>query len=385
MPTMLQTPPLSLYIHIPWCVRKCPYCDFNSHEAGDTFAEQEYVTALRDDLDADLDLFPQRELHTIFFGGGTPSLFSASGIADILTHVANHFRFHPQIEITLEANPGTADAQNFRGYREAGVNRLSLGIQSFADHHLAVLGRIHDSSQAHQAIETAIAAGFDNINLDLMHGLPNQSEAEAVADVTRALEYEPAHLSWYELTIEPNTVFYSKPPVLPDEPVLVAQQQQGQAALAAAGYGRYEVSAFSRSADVQSKHNLNYWRFGDYIGIGAGAHGKVTRADDNSLLRTRKHKQPLHYMENHASRRVACNAVDDNDRVMEFMLNALRLREGFDIPLFESRTGVAFSTVEKRVEYLQSLSLLERQRQRITATVQGYQHLNRVLEEFLPQ
>ena len=383
---MLTVPPLSLYVHIPWCVRKCPYCDFNSHErrgpnksrGGDT-DERDYVAALCADMDADLQLFEQRRLHSIFFGGGTPSLFSPRSIGAVIDHAAKLFTWDASTEITLEANPGSADAENFRGYRTAGVNRLSLGAQSFNDRHLTALGRVHDGREARQAIETAIAADFSNINVDLMHGLPDQSAADAAADLSIALEYEPAHLSWYELTIEPNTVFHRRPPPRPDEAVLQRQQEEGGALLAAAGYQRYEVSAYCRPGR-ESRHNLNYWRFGDYMGIGAGAHGKATSAREGRLLRTRKRKQPEGYLASQGAER---REVEAGQRSGEFMLNALRLREGFTVPLFESRTGLPFSAAAERVEYLQSLALLERRQQRIAATERGYRHLNRLLEEFL--
>ena len=386
---LLQMPPLSLYVHIPWCVRKCPYCDFNSHEGKASAMEADYVAALREDLDADLLLFSQRRLHSIFFGGGTPSLFSPGAIAAILAQATKHFLWDvdakdtAKTEVTLEANPGSADAVNFRGYREAGVNRLSIGVQSFSARHLKTLGRIHDAQEARQAIEAARAAGFDNINIDLMHGLPQQTATDALADLRMALEYEPAHLSWYELTIEPNTVFHSKPPPLPDEATLQQQQEEGQALLAAAGYQHYEVSAFCRPGR-QSQHNLNYWQFGDYIGIGAGAHGKATAAAIGQVLRTRKHRQPTGYMSGQAPRRAECSEVEAAQRITEFMLNALRLRQGFTTSLFESRTGLPFTQVAKQVEYLQSRSLLQQQGERIATSELGYRHLNRVLQEFLP-
>ena len=411
---LLQTPPLGLYVHIPWCARKCPYCDFNSHESGMTSEpaqrqrEKDYIAALRADLDADLQLFPQRQLHSIFFGGGTPSLFSPDAIAAILSHAAEHFTWDGDTEVTLEANPGSADIANFRAYRQSGINRLSIGVQSFAETHLKTLGRIHNGQEARQAITAARSAGFDNLNIDLMHGLPGQSAADALSDLRLALEYEPAHLSWYELTIEPNTVFYRQPPRLPDEATLQQQQEEGQALLAAAGYEHYEVSAFCRPGR-QSQHNLNYWQFGDYIGLGAGAHGKATAAAAGQVLRTRKHRQPAGYMQHyksvisnetsgvvaHKAEHAAaptslpaeCSEVDAASRITEFMLNALRLREGFTVSLFESRTGLSFSEIANKVEYLQSRKLLEWQgqgKQRLAATPQGYRHLNRALEDFLP-
>ncbi len=307
---MLAQPPLSLYIHIPWCVKKCPYCDFNSHEFGAHEAcvpEERYIAALCADFDADYTLAcggdtveKRRPIYSIFIGGGTPSLFSARAFDTLLQHIAStqHAGWleSPELEITLEANPGTLEAGRFAEFRAAGINRLSLGVQSFADAQLTRLGRIHDGAQARRAIDSARAAGFDNFNLDLMHGLPEQSLKDALADLESALSFEPPHLSWYQLTIEPNTVFYSKPPPLPSESILTSVQDAGHALLSARGLEQYEVSAYARSSSLQSRHNFNYWQFGDYLGIGAGAHGKISLADGSQPLRTRKHRQPDHYL-----------------------------------------------------------------------------------------
>lgn len=379
---MLELPPLSLYVHVPWCVRKCPYCDFNSHEHDGDLPEAEYIEALCADFDANLPALAGRELESIFIGGGTPSLFSAGAFEQLLQYINRHVNFSPSIEITLEANPGTAEAARFRDYRSLGINRLSLGIQSFADTQLKRLGRIHDSAQARRAIDLARAAGFDNFNLDLMHGLPEQSVTEAMADLDTALAFAPPHLSWYQLTIEPNTVFYSRPPPLPAEPVLESLQVEGLARLADAGLVRYEVSAYSL-AGRQSTHNLNYWRFGDYIGIGAGAHGKLTQPEADEILRTRAHRQPRHYLAATASRQAERKAVTGDERPLEFLLNALRLVEGFSEAQFAARTGLPFSRIAKQVECLTKTGLLSHTDGRVTTTDKGYSLLNSVLEEFL--
>lgn len=378
----MELPPLSLYVHIPWCVRKCPYCDFNSHETKSTLPEAEYLAALCADFESELAAIAGREIESIFIGGGTPSLFSATTYAELLAFVQRHTPLARTCEITLEANPGTAEAAKFRAYRDIGINRLSLGIQSFDDRQLRTLGRIHDAAQAKAAIAMARTSGFDNFNLDLMHGLPDQTPDDAANDLRQALEFQPAHLSWYQLTIEPNTVFHSRPPVLPPEPGLLAIQEQGQQLLAGHGYEQYEVSAYAR-AQQASRHNLNYWRFGDYIGIGAGAHGKLSDAASGTIVRTRKLKQPMHYLANSLDRTAERKAVAQEDLSLEFLLNALRLRQGFTTAQFESRTGLPFSTIGNRVEYLVSQSLLEREADWIRPTPRGYEMLNSLLEEFL--
>ncbi|MCV6606305.1 MAG: radical SAM family heme chaperone HemW, partial [Porticoccaceae bacterium] len=293
---MLTLPPLSLYIHIPWCVRKCPYCDFNSHTAGGELPEADYVAALLADLKNDLSYVQGRRIHSIFFGGGTPSLFSPRAIQQILDGVAREIGFDSNIEITLEANPGTFEQQKFADFRAAGVNRLSIGIQSFDDLHLQQLGRIHSAREAHSVASMARAAGFDNFNLDLMHGLPGQSLDDALNDLRRAIAIEPNHLSWYQLTIEPNTAFYRQPPKLPEDSVLEAVFDHGQQLLADSGFEQYEVSAYARDGQASS-HNLNYWQFGDYLGIGAGAHGKVTLAQKQQVIRSRKTRAPKDYLQ----------------------------------------------------------------------------------------
>ena len=340
--SLLQTPPLSLYVHIPWCVRKCPYCDFNSHEARDAVDESAYVTAMMADLDQDIGVFEPRDIQSIFFGGGTPSLFTAESVHAIIEGIDQRMTVAADAEITLEANPGTFEQQKFADFKAAGVNRLSIGIQSFDDIKLKRLGRIHDRSEAIKAIETAYAAGFDNINLDLMFGLPEQSLQEAIEDIELACEFEPAHISHYQLTIEPNTYFHKHTPTLPEPDDIWDMQQACHDALGQQQYRQYEVSAFARS-ERHSRHNINYWRFGDYIGIGAGAHGKTTNIATNSISRRWKQRQPAAYIER-AMRGDACTGssqLEPPQILFEFLMNALRLREGFNYELFEQRTGIS--------------------------------------------
>ena len=280
---MLELPPLSLYIHIPWCIKKCPYCDFNSHELQTSLPEAEYVEALCQDFDRDFEFCGDRPIHSIFIGGGTPSLFQAKSFDSLLQHIQSKTALSDKLEITLEANPGTAEARKFSDYFSAGINRLSLGIQSFDNKQLQNLGRIHSSDESRKAIQFARAAGFDNYNLDLMHGLPGQTLESAMSDLQSAIDFEPRHISWYQLTIEPNTVFYTRPPILPTEPVLNEVEEAGIVLLKQNSFQRYEVSAYSQS-NSQSQHNLNYWEFGDYLGIGAGAHGKITMPDSNAII-----------------------------------------------------------------------------------------------------
>ncbi len=381
---MLELPPLSLYIHVPWCVRKCPYCDFNSHEASGAIPEAQYVKALCEDFDQDLEFIQGRPIQTVFIGGGTPSLFSANAYRQLFEHIQQRAQFAVACEITLEANPGTAEAEKFAAYRATGINRLSLGIQSFDDDQLNTLGRIHSAAEARAAIAMARAAGYDNFNLDLMYGLPQQTPAQALFDLEQALTFGPAHLSWYQLTIEPNTVFYHQPPVIPAEEPIIEMQDLGRELLDQHALLRYEVSAYALP-QRNSLHNLNYWQFGDYLGIGAGAHGKITRAsaDGTSVWRIRKHKQPRHYLANSLSRRAEQVQLPSAALPLEFLLNALRLRTGFSTELFERRTGISFSTIGKRVEYLVNQGLLVWQEAHIAPTDKGYELLNSVLEEFV--
>ncbi|MBT8130010.1 MAG: radical SAM family heme chaperone HemW [Gammaproteobacteria bacterium] len=381
--TLLQKPPLSLYIHIPWCVRKCPYCDFNSHEAGENIDESAYVEALLADLEQELELAGQQELHSLFFGGGTPSLFSAEAVNNIIEGIADRTAISAHAEITLEANPGTFEQQRFADYRSAGINRLSIGIQSFNDDQLNRLGRIHDGSEAVQAIETAHTAGFDNINLDLMFGLPGQNVKHAIADVQSACRFQPAHVSHYQLTIEPNTYFHKHHPTLPDTDATWEMQQRCHDTLNQHGYIQYEVSAFS-NADKHSRHNMNYWTFGDYIGIGAGAHGKLTGINDHSIRRRWKQRQPSRYVKQ-ATRGKACSGSSElkqEDILFEFLMNALRLRKGFSFELFEQRTGINRQHLLDVCKHIDE-DLLVVSDTGITTSQRGFDFLNTLLESIL--
>ena len=374
-------PPLSLYIHIPWCVRKCPYCDFNSHEARGGFSEDSYVAALVRDLELALPLIWGRKVYTVFFGGGTPSLLSGEGVAEILRNVRMLLPLDLGAEITLEANPGTVEAARFAAYRDAGVNRLSLGIQSFNDTHLQALGRIHSADEARRAIEIA-QRHFDNINLDLMYALPKQSLDQALQDVQTALTFAPQHLSCYHLTLEPNTLFHRNPPSLPDDDASSDMQQRIEELLAAHGYQHYETSAFAQPKR-QSRHNLNYWQFGDYLGIGAGAHSKLSFHD--KVIRQARHRQPQAYMEQVAKGTPlqSEHEVGRDELAFEFMMNALRLNQGFDSVLFQERTSLPLLGIRRELEEAERRGLLFRDHQRIAPTKLGQRFLNDLLEIFL--
>ncbi len=377
-------PPLSLYIHIPWCVRKCPYCDFNSHQARESLDAEGYIDALLADLSHDLKLAADRPLQTIFIGGGTPSLFSPASIGRLLAGVKARIAWAGQIEITLEANPGTLEAANFAGYRDAGVNRLSIGVQSFNPDCLHALGRIHGPDEAVRALKLAKQAGFDHINLDLMFGLPGQSLEIAKQDVLTALELDPGHISYYQLTLEPNTPFQHAPPDLPHEEAIWRMQEQGQRRLQHAGYRQYEISAFARKGQ-RCRHNLNYWSFGDYLGIGAGAHAKLTQAS-GSIQRTSKWRHPEDYLKKTADGCAiqGARSLTEADRILEFMMNLLRLRDGFDMTLFTERTGLPPSSLDPALATALSKSLLETRTDRISATPLGRRFLNDLLGLFVP-
>jgi len=375
-------PPLALYVHIPWCVRKCPYCDFNSHERGGELPEAEYIEALIADLEGLLPSVWGRRVCSVFIGGGTPSLFSVGAIEGLLSAVRARVVLEPDAEVTLEANPGTAEAGRFRGYREAGVNRLSIGVQSFDDTMLQRLGRIHSASEAQRAIEMARAV-FANVNLDLMYGLPGQTPAEAETDLVEALRWDTPHLSAYQLTIEPNTAFFSKPPQLPEHDVCADMQRVAEELLAAAGFEHYETSAFARPGR-RCRHNLNYWQFGDYLGIGAGAHGKISFAD--RITRHARIKQPREYM---AATLLGKSAVEDRtldakDLPFEFMLNALRLIDGFATELYTARTGLPIQDVDGAFADAEARGLIERSATYIRPTERGRRFLNALVELFLP-
>lgn len=378
---MLSLPPLSLYVHIPWCLKKCPYCDFNSHQAATTIPEQDYVDTLINDLKADLPWVQGRKLESIFFGGGTPSLFSGTAIGTILNTAEQLIGFDSAIEITLEANPGTVEQNKFADFHSAGVNRLSIGVQSFNDQQLQRLGRIHDGTEALKAIDTARAVGFNNFNIDLMHGLPAQTMAQAQADIELAVQSGAQHISWYQLTIEPNTEFYSRPPSLPSDERLADIQQVGNQTLQQAGFHQYEVSAFAVDGQ-RSKHNMNYWQFGDYLGIGAGAHGKVTLPERNQVLRTNKTRQPNDYLSRNDSLVAQQQTIDNDQMAIEFMMNGLRLRDGIPMAYFPKRTGLPMTTVQTQVEELQRDGLMTIDEHRYRATELGYQFLNTLLQKF---
>ena len=380
-PRFKTLPPLSLYIHIPWCVRKCPYCDFNSHEARGALPERQYVDALIADLDYALPQVWGRRVYTIFFGGGTPSIFGAESIDAILSAVRARVPLAAEAEITLEANPGTFEAGKFAQYRAAGVNRLSIGIQSFNPRHLKTLGRIHDGREARAAIEIA-RTHFDNFNLDLMYALPGETLDELRADLATALSYEPPHLSVYHLTIEPNTYFHRYPPKLPEDDEAAAMQDAIEGRLAAEGYEHYETSAYAR-AGRRARHNLNYWTFGDYLGIGAGAHSKITFAD--RIVREARYRQLKEYMERAAIGAPAqtSSEVASGEIGFEFMMNALRLNGGFPSALFEERAGLPLTVVLAQLDEAERRGLITRDHTRIAPTDLGRRFLNDLLQLFL--
>ena len=384
--SLIALPPLSLYIHIPWCVRKCPYCDFNSHTAPATLPQKEYVGALLRDLDRDLALAQGRTLQSIFFGGGTPSLFATDTIARILDGVAARLAFAPTIEVTLETNPGTVEHAPFDGYLRAGVNRISFGVQSFDDAALKRIGRIHDAGEAERAIKLAQDAGIGNINLDLMYALPQQTLAAALYDVEKALLLQTPHLSHYQLTLEPNTAFAANPPPLPDEDSAWDMQETCQARLAQAGMGQYEVSAYARPGH-ECAHNLNYWHFGDYLGIGAGAHAKLTDAATGAIRRRWKVRAPRGYLEHAGTPR----GIGGDDPIpaerlpFEFMLNALRLNDGFPLLDFATRTGLARNVIQPQLDNAVRRGWLELADDHVRATELGQRFLNDVIASFLPE
>jgi putative oxygen-independent coproporphyrinogen III oxidase len=377
-------PPLSLYVHLPWCLRKCPYCDFNSHEwrSGGGIPEQRYLDALIADLDAALPLIWGRAVHTIFIGGGTPSLFSPQSIDRLLGDIRARLKLTPDCEITLEANPGTFERDRFRGYRAAGVTRLSVGVQSFNDAHLKALGRVHDRAQAIAAVEEA-ASAFDTFNLDLMYALPGQSIADLEADLTQAMALAPPHLSVYHLTLEPNTYFAKYPPALPPEDEAYAMLDRITERTAQLGMQRYEISAYAKEGH-RCAHNLNYWQFGDYLGIGAGAHGKLSFA--HRIVRQVRFRDPRLYMDN----ALAGNAVAQSEEVaiadlpFEFMLNALRLKDGFTLAQFGERTGLAVTAIQRGMEEAEKKGLMARDLWHAWPTEKGFDFLSDLQEIFLP-
>jgi putative oxygen-independent coproporphyrinogen III oxidase len=372
--------PLTLYIHIPWCIQKCPYCDFNSHKLIGNLPEQDYIATLIKDLEQDLPLVWGRRLSAIFIGGGTPSLFSPNVLEQLLQQIHARLPFS-NIEITLEANPGTVEQQRFEQFYQIGINRLSLGIQSFQDDKLKQLGRIHNGAEAQKAIQAAKLAGFTNFNLDLMHGLPNQNLADALFDLTTAISFSPTHLSWYQLTLEPHTQFYNQPPVLPNEDDIWNIQEQGQQYLADQNYLQYEVSAYSKPG-FQCDHNRNYWEFGDYLGIGAGAHSKITDFTQQTITRFWKVKHPKQYLTTQsfiAEKKV----VSEQELPFEFMLNALRLNEKIPIKLFERRTGLKLMAIHQSLQQAKQNNLLDWDDTTIYTTELGKRYLNDLISIFI--
>lgn len=381
-PQLKALPPLALYIHVPWCVRKCPYCDFNSHEVRGGIPEERYIEALIRDLELALPEIWGRRVHSVFFGGGTPSLLSPEAVDAILSAVRARVPLDVYAEITLEANPGTVEAAKFAGFRAAGVNRLSLGIQSFDDRMLRAIGRVHDGAQARRALELALAA-FEHVNLDLMYGLPGQTLEACRRDVETAVASGVPHVSAYHLTIEPNTYFHRYPPVVPDEDAAAAMEEAVEEILAARGYVHYETSAFARPGR-ECRHNLNYWRFGDYLGIGAGAHSKVSFLD--RIVRSRRYKQPKTYMARveQGAPVEAAQEVPVEELPFEFMMNALRLNQGFELALFEERTGLPLAAVIPTLDLAETKGLVVRDHRRVAPTLLGRRFLNDLLALFLP-
>lgn len=383
MLNLSQNPPLSLYIHYPWCVKKCPYCDFNSHQQSDVQLEKQYVQALVADLSHELPGIWGRSIHSIFIGGGTPSLISVEQLDDLISHLRALLNFSPAIEFTLEANPGTVDYVKFAEFRQLGINRLSLGVQSYHDETLEKLGRIHSAKEAILAIESAYKAGFENINQDIMFALPGQDLKHAKADLQQAIELQTPHLSYYQLTLEPNTLFALHPPRLPDDDLSYTIQTQGHELLQQQGYEQYEVSAWSKP-NHQCQHNLNYWQFGDYLGIGAGAHGKITHRDKQAIIRNWKLKQPEQYINGEKRQFMGeQRSLIEADLIFEFMLNALRLTQGVPRELFFQTTGVPIIKMQALLQQASEKGLLTAESQRICATDLGFQYLNELQELFL--
>ena len=371
---------LALYIHIPWCIKKCPYCDFNSHAVSGDTPEDQYIETLLKDLSSDLSLLKSpRTVSSIFIGGGTPSLFSASSFDKLLTGIAKLIPLNEHLEITLEANPGTFESQKFADYRAIGINRLSIGIQSFNNTHLKKLGRVHSAKEALAAVEIAHKIGFDNFNLDLMFGLPGQSNQEMLNDIQTAIKLAPSHISFYQLTLEPNTYFHKFPPKLPESDLIYTGQQQAQQALADAGFIQYEISAYAKN-DAKCQHNINYWQFGDYLGIGAGAHGKLTLSQPDNIMRTVKHKKPEQYLQdNHA----LLTPISKTDLPLEYLMNQLRLKSGFNLKHFQKVTGLEPDALQPALSNCLEQGLLKKQNDQYYCSDKGWDFLDHILEKFM--
>lgn len=379
---MISVPELSLYIHFPWCVKKCPYCDFNSHALKDSLPEQEYIEALSKQLEIEIPLIGEREIKSIFMGGGTPSLFSGNSIALLLDFIRTHLKLSPNIEITLEANPGTVEQKRFQAYFDAGINRISLGVQSFDPLQLKKLGRIHSSDEARLAIEALQRAGFENFNIDLMYGLPEQTLEEALKDLEIALSFAPPHLSWYQLTLEPNTYFHRFPPPLPPDEFIAEIEDSGRALIQQQGLSRYEISAYSKNNAC--KHNMNYWQFGDYIGIGAGAHGKRTDVNTAKIYRTQCFKHPTQYLDKNLSFYQKDYSIPENEIAFEYMLNTLRLIHGTPISNFSKHTFLELDAIEAQLKSAHEKNLILPFSTTLQATELGLQFLNDLTLLFIP-
>ncbi len=376
-------PPISLYIHIPWCIKKCPYCDFNSHAQKGEIPEKAYIDQLIVDLKTQLLYLQNRPIHSIFIGGGTPSLFSPAAYAQLFKALRAYLSISDEIEITLEANPGAIDAEKFKGYFDAGINRLSIGVQSFQNTQLKKLGRIHESDQARDAVLLARQAGFKRINIDLMFGLPDQSIDDALFDLTEATTLQPTHISWYQLTIEPNTFFHRFPPTLPDDDIRFEIQKAGQDFLAKSCFKQYEISAYAISPKEQSQHNLNYWLFGDYFGIGAGAHAKLTNLKNSQMIRRSNKKHPTQYLQATENNLFEEKIISQSELPLEFMMNILRLNQAIPVELFTSRTGLNLNVIQKQLDQAEKLNLLFIKNNAFNLTQRGRLFLNDVLELFL--
>ena len=376
----MQLPPLSLYIHFPWCERKCPYCDFNSHELSGALEESIYIDQLLADISAQSRYVMGRKIQSIFFGGGTPSLFSPESIARLLEGIRQRIPLQDDVEITLEANPGSVEANKFKAYLVAGVNRLSLGIQSFQDDKLHALGRIHSAQEARDAFVTAREAGCGNINLDLMHGLPGQSVDDAMFDLESVVALEPEHISWYQLTIEPKTVFARRPPLLPLDQILGDIELSGLKLLRTSGYQRYEISAYAKPG-LECRHNLNYWRFGDYLGVGAGAHGKISLPQENRILRSSRPRQPRLYLKPAALQELDHRTVLETERICEFLMNTLRLTKGVDRCSFEKLTGLDIEVIQSGIQHFEDLGVWQKGKIGLNHT--GLRYLDSVVEYFI--